>query len=84
LLHHADAPAHTLLIVRELLTKYNMTTVPHPAQSLDLAPCDFCVFRKMKLRVKGRRFITIEEIQAKSQQVLNMLMPADFNENLQK
>ena len=38
----------------------------------------------MKLRLKGRRFASIEEVQAESQQILNMLMPADFNEGFQK
>jgi len=61
-----------------------MTTVPHPAYSPDLAPCDFYMFPKMKLRLKGRRFISIEEIQAELQQVLNMLTPADFSECFQK
>jgi len=42
------------------------------------------VFPKIKLRLKGRRFVSIEEIQAESQQVLNMLTPADFNECFQK
>jgi len=69
---------------REFLTKNNMTTVPQPAYSPDLAPCDFYVFAKMKLRLKGRRLVSIEEIQAESQQVLNTLMPADFNECFQK
>jgi len=72
LLHHDNAPAHTSL-VREFLTKNNMTSVPHPAYSPDLAPCDFCVYPKMKLQLKGRRFVSIEEIQAESQQVLNTL-----------
>ena len=57
-----------------------MTTVPHSAHSLDLATCDFYVFHKMKLPLKRQHFITIEEIQAESQQVLNMLVPGDFNE----
>jgi hypothetical protein len=38
----------------------------------------------MKLQLKGRRFISIEEIEAESQQVLNMLMLEDFNECFQK
>ena len=33
--------------------KNNMTTVPHPVYSPDLAPCDFYVFLKMKLWLKG-------------------------------
>ena len=80
LLHHGNAAAHTSLVVREFLTKKNMTTVPHPAYSPDLAPCDFYVFLKMKLQLKGQRFVSIEEVQAESQQVLNMLTVADFNE----
>ena len=84
LLHHDNAPAHTSLVVREFLTKNNVTTVPHPAYSTDLAPCDFYVFPKMKLRLKGQCFASIEEVQAELQQILNMLMPAGFNECFQK
>ena len=84
LLHHDNAPAHTSLVVREFLTKKNTTTVPHPAYSPDLAPCDCYVFPKMKLWLKGRRFVSIEEVQAESQQVLNTLTPADFTECFQK
>jgi len=80
LLHHDNAPAHISLVVREFLTKNNVSTVPHPAYSPDLAPCNFYVFPKMKLRLKGRRFASIEEIQAESQQILNTLTPADFSE----
>ena len=64
--------------------KNNVTTVPHPAYSPDLAHCDFYVFPKMKLCLKGRHFISIEEIQAESQQVLNTLRLAVFNECFQK
>ena len=84
LLHHDNAPAHTSLVVREFLTKNNMTTVPHPAYSPDLALWDFYVFPKTKLWLKGRRFASIEEVQAESQQILNTLTPADFNECFQK
>jgi histone-lysine N-methyltransferase SETMAR len=80
LLHHDNASAHTLLIVREFLTKNNMTTVPHPAYSPDLAPYNFCSFPKMKLWLKGLRFASIEEVQAESQYIPNKLTPADFNE----
>jgi len=38
----------------------------------------------MKLRLKGWHFISIEEIQAELQQVLNTLTPADFIECFQK
>jgi hypothetical protein len=42
------------------------------------------MFPKIKLRLKGRRFASIEEIQAESQQILNTLTPADFSEYFQK
>jgi hypothetical protein len=33
--------------------------------------CDFFLFPKMKLKLKGRRFDAFEEIQAESQRVLD-------------
>jgi len=78
LLHHDNVPAHTSHVVREFLTNNNMTIVPYTAYSPDLAPCDFYVFPKMKLRVKGQHFVSIEEIQAQSQLVLNTLTLVDF------
>jgi hypothetical protein len=51
----------------------------HPTPYLpDLASCDFFLFTKMKLRLKGRRFDTIGEIQAESQEVLNTLTLENF------
>jgi transposase len=44
-----------------------MAVIPHPPYSPDLAPFDFFLFPKMKLTLKGRRFETIEEIQAESE-----------------
>jgi hypothetical protein len=61
-----------------------MTTVPHPAYSPHMVPCDFYVFPKMKLRLKGWRFASIEELETESQQVLNELTPADINVCFQK
>jgi hypothetical protein len=48
-----------------------MAVIPYPPYSPGLAPRDFFLFPKMKLRLKGRRFSTIEEIQPKSQRVLD-------------
>jgi len=38
----------------------------------------------MKLKLKGHRFDTIEEIQAESQRVLDTLIEKDFQEAFQK
>jgi transposase len=70
-LHHDKAPAHTLLVVDQFLTSKNITVMPHPLYSPDLAPCDLFLFPKMKLRLKGRRFDTTEQIDAESQEVID-------------
>ena len=79
LLHHDNAPAHAALLTRRFLTDNNMTVVPHPPCSPDLAPSDFFIFPKLKMRLKGRRF-QMEEIQAEWQAVLNMLRENNFQE----
>jgi hypothetical protein len=57
-----------------------MTEVPHPPYSPDLAPSDFFLFPKLKMKLKGRGFQTVEEIQAESQAALNTLGENDFQE----
>jgi hypothetical protein len=52
LLHH-NAPAHTSLKTTEFVTNNNMVIIPHPPYSLDLAPCDFILFPKWKIKLKG-------------------------------
>jgi hypothetical protein len=60
-----------------------MAVIPHPPYSPDLAPCEFFLFPKMKLKLKGHRFDTIEEIQAESQRVLDTLTEKNFQEAFQ-
>jgi hypothetical protein len=71
-LHHDKAPAHTSLVVRQFLTSKNITVIPTP-YSPDLTPCDIFIFPRMKLRIKGCRFDTSEEIHAESQEVIDTL-----------
>jgi hypothetical protein len=61
-----------------------MAVIPYPPYSPDLAPSDFFLFPKMKLKLKGRRFDTIEEIQAESQRVLDTVTEKEFQEAFQK
>jgi hypothetical protein len=64
--------------------KYKMTVIPHPPYSPDLAPCDFFLFQQINLKLKGCQFDRTEEIQAKSQRVLDTLTEKDFQEAVQK
>jgi hypothetical protein len=43
----------------EFVTNRNMVIVPHPPFSPDLAPCDFALLPKLKMKLKGRRFETV-------------------------
>jgi hypothetical protein len=51
-----------------------VAVIPHPPYSLDLASRDLFLFPEMKLKLKGRSFDTIEEIQVESQRVLDTLI----------
>jgi hypothetical protein len=48
--------------------------------SPDLALCDFFLFPKMKLRLKGRRFDRTEEIHAESQEVIDTVTFGNFRD----
>ena len=78
IIHHDNAPAHRSFKFSQFLAKNNMTVIPHPPYSPDLTPCDFFLFPKLKLRMKGRRFDTNEEIQEELQQVLDTIPKRDF------
>ena len=43
-----NAPVHKSTLVTDYLTKMGIKTVPQPPYSPDLAPCDFCLFPKLK------------------------------------
>jgi len=53
IIHHDNALARRSFKVSQFLAKNNMTVIPHPPYSPDLAPCDFSLFPKLKLRMKG-------------------------------
>jgi len=51
--HRDNAPAHAALSIREFMAKKNIPVLPHPPYSPDLAPCDFYLFSKLKIKLKG-------------------------------
>ncbi|UYV64012.1 SEC14L1, partial [Cordylochernes scorpioides] len=78
LLHHDNAPAHTLLLVRDFLAKNNTLMMPQPPYSPDLAPCDFFLFPKLKRPMKGRRYAMLDEIKTASKEELKKFFKNDF------
>ena len=55
-------------------------TVPQPSYSPDLAPCDFCLFPKLR----GCRYEKIEEMKEAVTKVIDMLTQEDFHGAFQK
>ena len=58
----------------------SIKTVPHPPYSLDLAPCDFCLFPKLR----GCRYETIEEMKVAVTKVIDTLTQENFHRAFQK
>ena len=52
--HHDNALCHTSLLVRQFLSNKNITVCRHPPYSPDLAPCNFWLFPKVKMTIKGK------------------------------
>lgn len=73
ILHHDNAPAHTSMLVRNYLAKHSVNIAPHPPYSPDLAPCDFFLFPKLKLPLRGKRFDTVEMIKENATKELKAL-----------
>ena len=79
-LHHDSAPAHMYLVVLQFLASMKMTVIPQPPLSLDLTPCEVFLSPRMKLKLKGQRYDSIEEIQTKSQDVMKTLTQNNFQQ----
>ena len=57
-LFHDNAPAHCSAVVQDYLKTQGFKTLPHPAYSPDLAPCDFWLNPVIKKCLSGRKFET--------------------------
>jgi hypothetical protein len=53
LLHHDNTLIHMSLKTTEFVTNNNMVIIPHPPGKPDLAPCDFALLPKLKMKPKG-------------------------------
>jgi len=84
ILHHYNALCHTLLLVWQFLSNKNITVCPHPPYSLDLAPCDFWLFPKVKMTVKGKIFESIQDVEAVTTVQLKTPMKEDFQNCFRK
>ena len=82
--HQDNAPVHKSILVTGYLNKMGINTVPHPPYSLDLAPCDFCLFPELKENLRGCRYETIEEMKESVTKVIDTLTQEEFHGAFQK
>ena len=79
-----NTPIHNSILVTDYLTKMGIETVPHPPYSPDLAPCDFCLFPKLKENLTSCRYETIEEMKEAVMKVIETLIQEEFPGAFQK
>ena len=80
--HQDSAPVHNFDLVTVYLTNLGIKTVPHPPYSPDLAPSDFWLFPKLKEKLWGCLYETIEEM--KETKVIDALTQEDLHGTFQK
>ena len=74
ILHHDNAPANTVLCVKQFLVSKEITMSHHPPYLPDLAPCDFFLFPKLK----GTRFQGVEDIRTSVTRHLTTITKEEF------
>ena len=79
-----NAPVHNSILVTDYLTEMGIKTVPQSPNSPDLAPCDFCLFPKLKEKLRGYRYETIEKMKEAVTKVIDTLTQEDFHGTYQK
>jgi transposase len=83
-LHHDNGPANSIALVQPVLAKHHITQVCQPPYSPDLAPCNFWLFSKLKLPLKGRRFQTANQIKENATRQLMAILKKDFSDCFEK
>ena len=82
--HQYNAPVDNSILVTNYLTKAGIKTVAHSPNSPDLAPCDFCLFPKLKEKPRVCRYETIEERKEAVTKVIDTLTQEDFHGGFKK
>ena len=59
---HDNATPHKSKEVTSLIRAYDWEILRHPSYSPDLSPCDYDLFPKLKMPLRGRRFDDLDEL----------------------
>lgn len=69
---------HTSFKVTQVLAKHGIAMQPHPPYSPNLSPKDFFIFPRLKSRLRGHRFVNLENLLKNLMRVLKSIPVEDF------
>ena len=78
-----NASVHRAVAVQEFLARKQVCVLHHPPYSPDLSPCDYFLFFKLKLPLKGRLFEDVQDIQAAVTPSLRAIPQEDVQRSFQ-
>ena len=81
---HGNAPAHSVIRVRQFLAQKIVVVFNHPPYSTDLAPADFFLFTRLKAAIKGARFMDVNVIKDRVTAVLRSIPQQAFADCFRK
>ena len=76
-------PVHQAVAVQGFLARKQVCVLHHPPYSPDLSPCDYFMFPKLKLPLKGRLFEDVQDIQAAVTSSLRAIPQEDVQSSFQ-
>ena len=82
--HKLNATSHRSTLVTDFLTRNRILTINHSPYSPDMAPCDFYLFGKLHLAMKGKRFASVEAIQKACTDILKDIPVNDLKHSFEK
>lgn len=78
---HDNAPSHRSTLTTDFLTKNRIHIINHSPYSPDMAPCDFYLFGKLHLAMKGNRYADVDAIQKATTAILNAISTNDLKKS---
>lgn len=78
-----NTPAHMVALVVQFLVKKQIPVIAHPPYSPDLAPADFFLFLRLKLRMKRERYEDVIDIQSNMTRELKAISKEAFQKSFQ-
>jgi len=78
---HDNAPCHRSVMVRQFFAKKQIVTINHSPYSPDLAPCNYFLFPKLKIAMKGHHYDDVDDIKGAVTSVLKAIPKTDIEKS---